>query len=157
MNDFLDPKSMITPGISGGVIMVISNTLWMQFSLPKVFSSIVLSFLLVTLIISKFPAPIWEKSIYFIFNGLIIFSFAINTNFAGREISAITSNENNNALKQHSTKNYQACSNECPKRPLYEGVITIPGIADYRQETSKNIVPSTAPNPTKKTFFDPYW
>ena len=35
MNDFLNPKSMLTPGIAGSLIMAITNILWIEFVLPQ--------------------------------------------------------------------------------------------------------------------------
>src|SRR5438309_9701336 len=37
---------MLTPGIAGGVTMLIANALWVAFSLPPRWTSLVLSFLL---------------------------------------------------------------------------------------------------------------
>ena len=45
-DDFLKPESMVTPGIAGGITMVISNTLWVQFALERRWTGLVLSFAL---------------------------------------------------------------------------------------------------------------
>ena len=90
INEFLNPKSMVTPSIAGGLIMVIANTLWITFTIPQKWSALILSFLLIIPILAKYSALFYEKVIYFIINGLTIFALAINTNFAGKTISEFT-------------------------------------------------------------------
>lgn len=34
-NEFINPKSMLTPGIVGTLIMFVSNSLWMYFAIPS--------------------------------------------------------------------------------------------------------------------------
>lgn len=90
-NDFLNPRSMLTPGVAGSVVMVIANTLWVEFLIPQKWTALILSFLLIIPILLKFSASWIENIIYFTFNGLIVFALAVNTNFAGRKIQEITS------------------------------------------------------------------
>lgn len=102
-NDFLNPRSMLTPGIAGSVVMVIANTLWIEFSLPQKWSALILSFLLIVPILIKFAASWVENVIYFTFNGLIVFALAVNTNFAGRklqDISISSTNSNKTVISQ---------------------------------------------------------
>lgn len=87
--DFLNPRSMLTPGIAGSVVMVIANTLWVEFMLPQKWTALILSFLLIIPILLSFSASKLENVIYFIFNGLIIFSLAANTNFAGAKLQEL--------------------------------------------------------------------
>ena len=46
VEEFLQPKAMLTPGIAGGVTMLIANALWVAFSLPPRWTSLALSSLL---------------------------------------------------------------------------------------------------------------
>lgn len=85
--DFLNPRSMLTPGIAGSVVMVIANTLWVEFMLPQKWTALVLSFILIIPILMRFSASMIENIIYFMFNGLIVFALAINTNFAGGKLT----------------------------------------------------------------------
>lgn len=84
--EFLNPKSMLTPAIAGSFIMIIANTLWVQFALPPKWSALFLSFLFLVPVLKDYIASILEKIIYFFFNGLIVFSLSINTNFAAGKI-----------------------------------------------------------------------
>lgn len=84
VDEFLQPKAMLTPGIAGGVTMVIANALWVAFSLPPKWTSLVLSFLLGLLVFAaKGSAPGWQRGIYYLLNSLIIFSVSIGTNYVG--------------------------------------------------------------------------
>src|SRR5437764_11061784 len=88
--DFLNPKSMITPGIAGGIVMMISNTLLVQFDLPARWTALGLSFLLALVVFFAATTPLWQKIIFYAFNALIIFSVAVGTNRVG----AVSTNAN---------------------------------------------------------------
>ena len=83
--NFLDPESMITPGVAGGVTMTISNALWVQFSVQPRYTGLALSFIISLLVILTWKAhsSLWLKGIYWIVNSLIIFSVALGGNYIG--------------------------------------------------------------------------
>src|SRR5436309_15804831 len=83
VEEFLQPKAMLTPGIAGGVTMLIANALWVAFSLPPRWTSLVLSFLLGLLVFVATRAPLWQRAVYYLLNSLIIFSVSIGTNYVG--------------------------------------------------------------------------
>src|SRR5205807_6952976 len=84
VEEFLQPKAMLTPGIAGGVTMLIANALWVAFSLPPRWTSLVLSFLLGLLVfVAKGGVPLWQRALYYLLNSLIIFSVSIGTNSVG--------------------------------------------------------------------------
>jgi hypothetical protein len=97
--EFLNPRSMLTPGIAGSMVMVIANTLWVEFMVPQKWTALVLSFVLLIPILLRFSANIFEKLIYFSFNGLIVFSLAVNTNFAGRQLQQIAAGDKEVAME----------------------------------------------------------
>ena len=99
-NDFLNPRSMLTPGIAGSVVMVIANTLWVEFMLPQRWTALILSFILIVPILVKYSACWFENVIYFTFNGLIVFALAVNTNFAGRKLHEISTPNNDTLVAQ---------------------------------------------------------
>src|SRR5437879_13907406 len=81
VEEFLQPKAMLTPGIAGGVTMLIANALWVAFSLPPRWTSLVLSFLLGLLVfVATTRVPVWQRVVYYLLNSLIIFSVSIATN-----------------------------------------------------------------------------
>ena len=84
VEEFLQPKAMLTPGIAGGITMLIANALWVAFSLPPRWTSLVLSFLLGLLVfVATTRAPLWQRAVYYLLNSLIIFSVSIGTNYVG--------------------------------------------------------------------------
>lgn len=95
-NDFLNPRSMLTPGVAGSVVMVIANTLWVEFLMPQKWTALVLSFLLIIPILIRFSASMIENIIYFLFNGLIVFALAVNANFAGGHLQALATDKKDN-------------------------------------------------------------
>ena len=84
VEEFLQPKAMLTPGIAGGVTMLIANALWVAFSLPPRWTSLALSFLLGLLVfVATTRVPVWQRAVYYLLNSLIIFSVSIGTNYVG--------------------------------------------------------------------------
>src|SRR5437660_8148790 len=85
LEEFLRPKALLTPGIAGGVTMLIANALWVVFSLPPRWTSLVLSFLLGLLVFVAMTSsvPLWQRAVYYLVNSLIIFAVSIGTNYVG--------------------------------------------------------------------------
>ncbi|MES2740233.1 MAG: hypothetical protein V4754_04705 [Pseudomonadota bacterium] len=87
MNEFLNPKSMATPGAIGAMVMFISNSICFQF--PEVafrWSTIVLSFLAGTIVFSAKELGLGVRSALWVFNSLIIFSVGVGTSYIGAKI-----------------------------------------------------------------------
>ena len=84
MRQFLNSKSMLTPGIAGAVTMLITNALALQFDLPGKWIALVLSFVLGMLVFSDRTSVFWLRGLLYVLNSLIIFSMATGTNAAGR-------------------------------------------------------------------------
>ena len=83
IEEFLNPKSMLTPGLAGGATMLITATLSSQFSLPGKWTALVLSFLLGTLSFAAATTPIWQRCVLYLFNSLIIFAMSVGLNATG--------------------------------------------------------------------------
>ena len=84
VDEFLQPKAMLTPGIAGGVTMLIANALWVAFSLPPRWTSLLLSFVLGLLVfVTTTRVPLWQRAVYYLLNSLIIFAVSIGTNYVG--------------------------------------------------------------------------
>lgn len=83
-DEFLQPKSMLTPGIAGALTMLITNALTAQFGLLPNYTGLAVSFLL-GLVVFQTSAPLpWPKLVpFYLLNSLIIFSVAIGTNHLG--------------------------------------------------------------------------
>ena len=96
VDEFLQPKAMLTPGIAGGVTMLIANALWVSFALPPRWTSLVLSFLVGLLVfVAKGGVPVWQRAVYYVLNSLIIFSVSIGTNYVGVGLTYPPAQESN--------------------------------------------------------------
>ncbi len=87
MNDFLNPKSMMTPGACGGLVMFVTNALGMAFDLPTAWTGLTFSFLLGLIVFAAKEMKFLEKSIYYVFNSLIIFATAFGFTVAGSRVA----------------------------------------------------------------------
>lgn len=74
---------MLTPGIAGSITMMIANALWVNFGLPPKYTALVLCLLLGLVVLAELTAPLWQKSVYYIINVLIIFSVSAGSNVVG--------------------------------------------------------------------------
>ena len=84
LNDFLNPRSMLTPGIAGSVTMAITNALAAQFALPPNYTGLVISILFALVVYVSVSQHRWyERLLHLILNSLIIFSIALGTNQVG--------------------------------------------------------------------------
>ena len=87
LNEFLNPKSMLTPGICGALVMTITNAVGTSFGVVGVgrtVMSLALSFLIGTLVFAATTKSIGQKLVFYVLNSLIIFSTAAGTNSAGQ-------------------------------------------------------------------------
>jgi predicted anti-sigma-YlaC factor YlaD len=87
MNEYLNAKSMVTPGVAGGLVMAITNTCANQFDLTPKWTALALSALLGLFVVGIMVAPFWQKGLLWVLNALVIFSMAMGTNEAGAKIS----------------------------------------------------------------------
>lgn len=63
LGDFLDPESMLTPGIAGSVVMFVTNALAVNFHLHRAYTGLFLSFL-VGLMILVANRVLWLRLTY---------------------------------------------------------------------------------------------
>ncbi|HKS21843.1 MAG TPA: hypothetical protein VJZ76_03510 [Thermoanaerobaculia bacterium] len=83
MKEFLNAKSMLTPGVAGLVAMLITNALHAQFAMPSRWIALVLSFLIGSLVFSDTATRLLQRVVLYVINSLIIFSIAVGANTAG--------------------------------------------------------------------------
>jgi uncharacterized protein YlxW (UPF0749 family) len=94
--EFLNPKSMLTPGVAGGFVMVIGQALahTLPFlSLP--ITLMALSFIVGALLLVGTNVRLWKRMIYYILNSLFIFAMAV-----GVSATASTKDETPQQRKQ---------------------------------------------------------
>jgi hypothetical protein len=87
MDEFLNPKSMLTPGVAGALSVMITGSLVSQFGLPGSWTALVISFLIGTIVWLNQQVPILQRILFYVLNSLVIFSVAVGVNEAGRAVS----------------------------------------------------------------------
>lgn len=81
MNEFLNSKAMVTPGVAGGIVTLIAATLSSQFGLPAKWVAIVTSLLIAVVIFFADKAgEMIARVILLVVNALIIFSVSVGAN-----------------------------------------------------------------------------
>lgn len=97
--EFLNPKSMLTPGIAGSLTMFITNTLTNQFGMPPNYTGLGISILFGLCVFAVTAIVLWQRILFFVLNSLFIFSFALGANQVG-----ITASKKTDAIAQASTQ-----------------------------------------------------
>ena len=90
MNSFLDAKSMLTPGIAGAVVMLVTNALANTFSLPGKWVALVLSFVCGLLVFGDKKLTVGPRIAFYVLNSLIVFATAVGANGIGAAASTET-------------------------------------------------------------------
>ena len=86
MQDFLNPNSMLTPGMAGGMTMLITNALCQHFPLPNDLTGLGISFLF-GLLVFVATGPFWQRSVYYLLNSLVIFCVAAGASGFGASVA----------------------------------------------------------------------
>jgi len=87
MQEFLNPKSMLTPGVAGALVTMLTASLSKSFNLPGSWTALVLSFLLGIILLLNQTVAMPQRLILFILNSLVIFSVAVGGNSVGAKLS----------------------------------------------------------------------
>jgi hypothetical protein len=87
-SQFLNSKSMLTPGVAGAMVMLIANSLGQQFDMPLRWTAIALAFVMGTIVFADKTAPAWQRAVLYLLNSLLIFSIAVGSNTVGKSVTA---------------------------------------------------------------------
>lgn len=83
MQDFINPKSMLTPGVAGSLMMFLVNGIGFQFpEIPHRYLALFLSFLIGAIVWfseTGGKSVVLQKAIYWILNSLVIFAVGFGT------------------------------------------------------------------------------
>jgi hypothetical protein len=170
LKDFLNPKSMLTPGIAGGITMMIANTLWVQFELPQKWTALTVSFLLGFLILLARETPIWQRIIYYILNSLIIFSVGAGTNTIGTGFSKPAAQPSKHAITRYleiSTAYADPGSTiveaegkgkkKSKRETQVETTSSMTITSEKTEKTEKTVIPGKKPQKTEEREFFRTW
>jgi hypothetical protein len=83
LKEFLNPHSMLTPGLCGGITLLITNTLAAQFAAPPNYTGLGISCLFGLIVFAATSTVLWLRLVFWVLNSLIIFSIALGTNQIG--------------------------------------------------------------------------
>jgi uncharacterized membrane protein len=89
MNEFLNPKSMMTPGVAGSLMMLLANTICAWF--PEVtfrYVALFLSFVIGSVVLAAAGMKLWERGVYWCVNSLIIFSMGVGSSNIAANVAA---------------------------------------------------------------------
>jgi hypothetical protein len=87
LEQFVNPQSMITPGVAGTTTMAITNVLCEQFDLAANWTALGVSFLFGTVVFA-YTAGFLSRTIYYAINSLFIFVMAHGSNTIGKKVEA---------------------------------------------------------------------
>lgn len=102
MNEFLNPKSMSTPGAAGALMMLIANALCNNFpEFPFRYVALILSFAIGAIVFSATTMKIWERGIFWVVNSLIIFSMGVGASNIAANVASkqLAREENSTSVK----------------------------------------------------------
>jgi len=89
VNEFLNPKSMLTPGAAGALMMLIANSVCRVF--PEVefrYAALALSFAIGLLVFKAIAIGLGEKAFYWVLNSLIIFATGVGASNIGANLES---------------------------------------------------------------------
>lgn len=90
MNEFLNPKSMVTPGVAGAMVMLIANAVVSQFpEVPFRWAITLLSFMVGTVVFYAVSMPLLQRVAFWGVNSLIIFSVGIGTSNVAANVQKV--------------------------------------------------------------------
>ena len=103
MNEFLNPKSMLTPGVAGSLMMFLVNGIGCQFpEFSMRYVALFISFLIGSVVwFSELEgrAPMVQKGIYWVLNSLVIFVVGFGTANLAADATAGSSPKNPQVLQ----------------------------------------------------------
>jgi hypothetical protein len=92
MNEFINPKSMLTPGLAGSLMMFLVNGITFQFpEVPSRYLALFLSFLIGAIVWfseTRGKSPVLQKTVYWVLNSLVIFVVGFGTANLAAEATA---------------------------------------------------------------------
>ena len=83
MEDYLNSKAMLAPGVAGATTTTITGTMASVFGFPGSYTALAVSFLLGLLVFSDKTVPLLQRIVLYLVNSMIIFTVAVGLNTAG--------------------------------------------------------------------------
>ena len=83
MDEYLNSKAMLAPGVAGATTTTITGTMASVFGWPGSYTALIVSFLLGTMVFSDRGIPLLQRMVLYLVNSMIIFTVAVGLNTAG--------------------------------------------------------------------------
>ena len=83
MEEYLNSKAMIAPGVAGATTTTIAGTMASVFGWPGSYTALIVSFLLGVIVFSDKNVPFLQRLVLYLVNSMIIFTVAVGLNTAG--------------------------------------------------------------------------
>jgi hypothetical protein len=89
MQEFLNPKAMLTPGVAGGMVMFLVNGLSVPFpELPPRYAALAISCVIAAIVVSADKLGWIQRGLYWVVNSLVIFVMGFGAASLGYEATA---------------------------------------------------------------------
>ncbi len=86
MDDFVNSKAMIAPGVAGSATTMITGTLVTTFGFPGAVTALAVSFVFGLMVLADKTLTMSYKLLFYVINSMIIFSVAVGLNQSGMAI-----------------------------------------------------------------------
>ena len=83
MEEYLNSKAMLAPGVAGATTTTITGTMASVFGWPGSYTALIVSFLLGMVVFSDKTVPLLQRLVLYLVNSMIIFTVAVGLNTAG--------------------------------------------------------------------------
>lgn len=83
MDEYLNSKSMLAPGVAGATTTMIAGTMASEFGFPGNYTALLVSFLFGLIVFSDKTVPLLQRLVFYVVNSMIIFTVAVGLNTAG--------------------------------------------------------------------------
>ena len=83
MEEYLNSKAMLAPGVAGATTTTITGTMASVFGFPGSYTALIVSFVLGMLVFSDKSVPLLQRMVLYLVNSMIIFTVAVGLNTAG--------------------------------------------------------------------------
>ncbi len=83
MEDLVKSKAIVSTGVLGAMVTVVTGTLVTQFQLPGSWTALTISFLLGILVWADRTVPRYQQVVLYLVSSLVIFTTAMGINAAG--------------------------------------------------------------------------
>lgn len=87
VNEYMNAKAMLTPGLAGVTATMITGTLVSQFGIPGNWTGLIVCLFMGLIVWGDTKTPVVQRAFFYVVNSMTIYAVAIGINDAGVAIS----------------------------------------------------------------------